>query len=173
MVATGRDRQSADSFPWSLAMSFRITGLPAQPFEELFSLTDEALAARLAMRVVVDREHGYPCRISLTDAEPGQTVILFNYEHQPANSPFRSNYAIYIREGEQQYDQVDLVPDQLRRRLLSVRGFDRHGMLRGADIAQGTALEPLIEQLFNDESVAYLHIHIARPGCYAARVDRA
>ena len=153
-------------------MSFRITGLPAQPFEELFTLTDEALASRRAMRVVVDREHGYPCRISPTDAESGQTAILLNYEHQPANSPFRSNYAIYIREGEQQYDQVDLVPDQLRRRLLSARGFDQHSMLRGADIAQGTALEPLIERMFSDESVAYPHIHIARPGCYAARVDR-
>jgi hypothetical protein len=84
-------------------MSFRITGLPAKPFDELFSLSDEALASRRAMRVVVDREHGYPCRISLTDAEPGQTVVLLNYEHQPADSPFRSNYAIYIREGEQQY----------------------------------------------------------------------
>lgn len=154
-------------------MRFRITGLPAQPFKELFSLTDEALAARRAMRVVVDREHGYPCRISLTDAEPGQTVILLNYEHQPADSPFRASHAIYVREGEQQYDEIDLVPDQLRRRLLSVRGFDRHGMLRDADVAPGTALEPLVERLFNDEDIAYLHIHMARPGCYAARVDRA
>lgn len=154
-------------------MSFRISGLPAQPFDELFALSDEALAARRAKRMVADREHGYPCRISLTDAEPGQTVMLLNFEHQPADSPFHSNYAIYIREGEQQYDEVDLVPDQLRRRLLSVRGFDSHGMLRDADVAQGTALEPLIERLFGDENVAYLHVHIARPGCYAARVDRA
>jgi hypothetical protein len=153
-------------------MSFRITGLPAEPFSELFSLPDEALAERLAMRVVADRAHGYPCRISLTDAEPSQSLILLNYEHQPADSPFRSRYAIYIREGEQQYDEVDQVPDQLRRRLLSVRGFDHQGMLRDADVAQGTALEPLIERLFDDDSVAYLHIHIARPGCYAARVDR-
>jgi hypothetical protein len=65
------------------------------------------------------------------------------------------------------------VPDQLRRRLLSVRGFDEQGMLRDADVAQGTALEPLIERLFADPIVAYLHIHMARPGCYAARVDRA
>jgi hypothetical protein len=153
-------------------MSFRITGLPAEPFAELFSMPDEALAERLAMRVVADRAHGYPCRISLTDAEPGQSLILLNYEHQPADSPFRSRYAIYIREGERQYDEVDRVPAQLRRRLLSVRGFDHQGMLRDADVAEGTALEPLIDRLFDDERVAYLHIHIARPGCYAARVDR-
>jgi hypothetical protein len=154
-------------------MNFRITGLPAEPFTDLFSLSDEALASRLAMRVVADRAHAYPCRISLTDAEPGQPLILLNYEHQSADSPFRSRYAIYIREGEQQYDEVDLVPDQLRRRLLSVRGFDKRGMLHDADVAAGTALEPLIERLFDDDNVAYLHIHMARPGCYAARVDRA
>lgn len=154
-------------------MHFRLSGLPAEPFAELFSLSDEALAQRQAMRVVADQPHGYPCRISLTDAEPGQALILLNYEHQPANSPFRSTHAIYIREGEQQYNRIDEVPDQLRRRLLSVRGFDEQGMLRDADVAQGTALEPLIERLFADPTVAYLHIHMARPGCYAARVERA
>ena len=154
-------------------MHFRITGLPAEPFDELFSLSDEALAERRAMRVVADQPHGYPCRISLTDAQPGQALILLHYEHQPADSPFRASHAIYIREGERQYDRVDEVPDQLRRRLLSVRGFDARGMLRDADVAQGTALEPLVERLFADAQVAYLHIHMARPGCYAARVDRA
>jgi len=154
-------------------MRFRISGLPAEPFAELFTLSDEALSQRRAVRVVADGAHGYPCRISLTDAEPGQSLILLNYEHQPADSPFRSNHAIYIREGEQQYDRVDDVPDQLRRRLLSVRGFDQQGMLRDADVTQGTALESVIERLFADENIAYLHVHIARPGCYAARVDRA
>jgi hypothetical protein len=154
-------------------MHFRLSGLPAEPFAELFTLSDEALAERRAMRVVADQEHGYPCRISLTDAEPGQSLILLNYEHQPANSPFYSTYAIYIREGEEQYDRMNDVPDQLRRRLLSVRGFDGQGMLRNADVTPGTALESVIDSLFADETIAYLHIHIAKPGCYAARVDRA
>jgi hypothetical protein len=154
-------------------MHFRLTGLPAEPFAELFSMSDEALAARRAVRVVAEAGGGYPCRISLTDAEPGQTLILVNYEHQPADTPYHSSYAIYIREDEQQYDCIDEVPDQLRRRLLSVRGFDQHDMLRDADVVQGTALEPLIERLFANEQVAYLQIHMARPGCYAARVERA
>jgi hypothetical protein len=154
-------------------MSFRITGLPAEPFAELFSLSDEALAERHARRVVAQSDSGYPCRISLTDATRGQTLILVNYEHQPANSPYRSNYAIYVREGEEQFDRTNDIPDQLRRRLLSVRGFDQHGMLLDADVTQGTELEALIERLFANDAVAYLHVHNARPGCYAARVDRA
>ncbi|MBV8157841.1 MAG: DUF1203 domain-containing protein [Dyella sp.] len=154
-------------------MHFRITGLPAEPFAELFSLSDDALAERRAVRVVADQAHGYPCRISLTDAEPGQSLILLHYEHHAVDSPFRSSHAIYVREDEHRYDRVDEVPNQLRRRLLSVRGFDERGMLRDADVVKGTALEPLIERLFADGQVSYLHIHMARPGCYAARVDRA
>jgi len=153
-------------------MSFRISGLPAEPFADLFALSDEALAERQAVRVIADSDSGFPCRISLTDAKRGQTLLLVNYEHQPADSPYRSRYAIYVREGEEQFDRIDEVPDQLRRRLLSVRGFDRRGMLLDADVAQGTELESLIERLFANEAVAYLHVHNARPGCYAARVDR-
>lgn len=154
-------------------MSFRIRGLPAETFADLFALPDEALRERRAVRMVAESDRGYPCRISLTDARQGQTLILVNYEHQPADSPYHSNYAIFVREGEEQYDRVDEVPDQLRRRLLSVRGFDERGMLLDADVTQGTALEPLIERLFSDDRVAYLHVHNARPGCYAARIDRA
>lgn len=154
-------------------MTFRITGLPPEPFNELFSLSDAALAERQAMRVIADNSHGFPCRISLTDAEPGQSVMLLNYQHQPADSPFRASHAIYIREGEQQYDEVDQVPEQLQRRLLSVRGFDAKGMMLDADVVEGKVLEPLIARLFANARIDYLQIHIARPGCYAARVERA
>ena len=154
-------------------MSFQISGLPAEPFAALFTLSDEALAERRAVRMVAESDSGYPCRISLTDARRGETLILVNYEHQPANSPYRSTHAIFVREGETQYDRIDEVPDQLRRRLLSVRAFDPRGMLLDADVTQGTELEPLIERFFSNTSTAYLHVHYARPGCYAARVDRA
>lgn len=154
-------------------MSFRISGLPAEPFAELFSLSDEALAERRAMRVVADSDSGFPCRISLTDAKRGQTLLLVNYEHQAADTPYRSHYAIYIREGEQQYDRTNEVPEQFRHRLLSVRGFDERGILLDADVTQGTELEPLIDRLFENQQIAYLHVHNARPGCYAARIDRA
>jgi len=154
-------------------MSFRITGLPAEPFHALFSLSDEALAARNAVRVIADARPGFPCRISLTDAEPGQQVILTHFEHHAVASPFRASHAIYVREGERRFDAIDQVPEQLRLRMLSVRAFDAAGMLTGADLADGAQLEAVIARLFDDGRAAYLHVHYARPGCYAARVDRA
>jgi len=153
-------------------MSFRITGLPAEPFTHLFSLSDEELAARGAVRLIADEKPGYPCRVSLTDAESGQHLVLTHYEHHPVASPFRSSYAIYVREGETTYDEIDAVPEQLRSRLLSVRAFDEKAMLVGADVVDGGELEDAIARLFVDGRTAYLHVHFAKPGCYAARVDR-
>ena len=94
-------------------MSFRIIGLPAEPFADLFTLSDDELRARRAVRRVADAESGYPCRVSLTDAAPGEQVLLVHYEHQPADSPYRSSHAVYDRAGETTYDKVDEVPEQL------------------------------------------------------------
>jgi len=154
-------------------MGFRITGLPAEQFAGLFSLSDQELAARGAVRRVADAKPGYPCRVSLTDAEPGQEVILTHFEHHPVDSPFRASHAIYVRKGEETYEAVDQVPEQLRLRLLSVRAFDEKGMLVGADVVDGKELEGVIDRLLADDRADYLHVHYAKPGCYAARIERA
>jgi hypothetical protein len=153
-------------------MQFRISGLPAEPFQHLFALSDAELQRHGAVRRVAE-DSGYPCRISLTDDKAGDEVILVNYEHQDADTPYRSRYAIYVRPGERRYQATGEIPEQLRKRLLSARAFDQADMLVDADVAEGTALEPLIARLFADVRVAYIHLHYARPGCYAARVDRA
>ena len=154
-------------------MTFRISGLPAEQFARWFEMTDDALAAQGAVRRTVDAAHAFPCRISLTDAEVGEEVLLINHEHLPVESPYRSRHAIYIRRGETRFDAADTVPDMLRRRLLSVRAFDDAGMMTGCDVVEGSALETAIAALFAEPKAAYLHVHFARPGCYAARVDRA
>lgn len=154
-------------------MSFRIQGLAPQSFAPLFTMTDAELAAHGAVRLTADAHPGYPCRVSLTDAAIGEEVILVHYEHQPANTPFRASHAIYVRAGESRYEAADAVPVQLRSRLLSVRAFDAAGMMIAADVTDGHELEPLVDRLFADPAAAYLHVHFARQGCYAARVDRA
>jgi len=153
-------------------MSFRITGLPAADFAHWFQLDDAELAERHAVRRIADAPYEFPCRVSLTDADVGTEVLLINHEHQPVDSPYRSRHAIYIRAGETRYDAVDTVPDMLRRRLLSLRAFDAAGMMTGCEIVDGGALEGAIATLFADPKAAYLHAHFARPGCYAARIDR-
>lgn len=155
-------------------MHYRITGLEPELFRDLFGMPDEELARRNMIRTVVQEKPGAPCRISLEDADVGEHVLLLNYQHQPAATPYRSSHAIYVRETPvQKYDAVDVIPESLRIRMLSVRAFDEAGAMLDADLANGAELEPLIERLFGDARTSYLHIHNAKRGCYAARVDRA
>jgi hypothetical protein len=155
-------------------MSFRISGLPAERFAHLFALSDAELSAQGAVRRVADaRTPGYPCRVSLTDSAPGDELILVNYEHHAVSSPYRMRFAIFVRKGEETYDRVDQVPEQLRRRMLAVRAFDDDAMMLAFELVDGRDLEQAIERLLAVPRAAYLHIHFAAPGCYAARVDRA
>lgn len=155
-------------------MSFRISGLSLGQFSPLFALSNEELARHGAVRKIADERPGFPCRVSLQDAAIGESLILLNHEHLPVASPYRSSHAIYVREAAQEAIlAVDEVPELLRIRLLSLRAFDRDGMMRAADVVHGSAIEPVIEQMLADSNVEYLHIHNAKPGCYAARVERA
>ncbi len=153
-------------------MPFRITGLPAENFSSLFTLDEAALAARGAVRRIADSKPGFPCRVSLTDAEVGDEVLLVNYEHLSVDSPYRSRHAVYVRAGETSFDAIDEIPPMLRTRLLSVRAFDDAGMMVDAEVAEGDAVETLIESMFAEPRTRFLHIHFAKPGCFAARVDR-
>ena len=154
-------------------MSFRITGLRSADFSHWFAMSDAELAQHHAVRRVAASKPGFPCRISLTDAEVGEEVLLVNFEHLPVASPYRSRHAIYIRANEQTFDAVNHVPAMLRTRALSLRGFDAAGMMTAADVVDGSELEAAIEEMLADPATRYLHAHFAKPGCYAARIDRA
>jgi hypothetical protein len=157
-----------------MVMSFRIRGLPAETFNHLFALSEEELTRQgLVRRIADDRRPGYPCRVSLEDSTPGDELLLVNYEHLPVDSPYRMRFAIFVRKGDETYDRVDEVPEQLRKRMLAVRGFDAEGMMVRFDLVDGRDLEGAIDKLLANPKAEYLHVHFAAPGCYAARVDRA
>lgn len=154
-------------------MDFQVSGLPAAEFQPLFALTDAELAERGIVSRIVDEYPGFPCRVSLQDAEPGERVLLLNYEHLAVASPYRASHAIYVREkAVEARPAVNEVPEVLRRRLLSLRAYDSAGMMRHADVIEGKAAVPVIERMLADPKVAYLHVHNAKPGCFAARIDR-
>ena len=155
-------------------MSYVIQGIDPAPFRHLYGLTDRELARHGAIRMIADAKPGYPCRVTLKDVDPGSAVLLVNHEHLPVGTPYRSCHAIFVAEGAEQLARYEAaIPDQLRGRLLSVRAFDADGMMIDAEVLEGTSLEAEIERMFADPRVAYLHVHNARPGCFAARVDRA
>jgi hypothetical protein len=154
-------------------MTFQITALPLAPFAHLIGAPDSELARHSAVRQIADRAPGFPCRVSLRDAAPGETLILVNYTHQPADTPYRASHAIYVRENA---SQAALAPGEIpalfNQRLISLRGFSAAGMMLEADVAIGLALAQAIGALFGKPAIAYIHLHYAKPGCYAARADR-
>lgn len=155
-------------------MSYVVTGLPLEDFRPLFGLSDANLAARGVLRYVADKPVGFPCRVTLEDAQPGDTLLLLNHEHQPADTPYRSRHAIFVNEAATQTRRaVDEIPGCLAvRPAIALRAYDDAGMMVDAAIAPGADLEPLILRLLENPQAAYLHAHNAGRGCYAARIDR-
>lgn len=156
-------------------MSFVVTGLPVETFRPLFGLSDDDLAARGIVRHTATVPIGFPCRITLRDAEVGQTLLLLNYEHQPVDTPYRSRHAIFVNEAAQETARlVGEIPQCLAvRPAIALRAFDADGMMTAAEIAPGAELVPVIERLLGQPDTAYLHAHNAGRGCFAARIDHA
>ena len=153
---------------------FTVRGLSPEPFQALFDLSDDELEKRRAKRYIADSNPGFPCRVSLQDAEAGDEVILTNFVHLPSESPYRSTHAIFIRRAATTaVAYTDSLPDMLRARLLSIRAFDANDMLVGADVIEGDRAEDAVARFFEDPAVEFLHVHFAKPGCYACRIDRA
>ena len=154
-------------------MSFRVSGLDPAQFLHLYGLSDGELASLGARRCSVDATPGFPDRVELVDIDPGETALLLNFEHQPVNGPYRSQHAIFVREGATKAAVfVDEVPEVLRRRTVSLRAFDGTGEMLDADLAEGAGIEPVIRHMLANPDVSYVHVHNAKRGCYAALVER-
>lgn len=155
-------------------MSFVVTGLPVEPFTALFGQDEAALSAAGAIRYTVDSKPGFPCRITLEDAEPGETVLLLNHEHHAEDTPYRARHAIFVRESAVAPARVEgALPPALASRLLAIRAYDADGMMIDAEVIEGAEAAPLIERFLDNPKAVYLHAHNARRGCFAARIDRA
>lgn len=155
-------------------MPFTVTGLPVEEFNSLFALSDEELKTRGVIRKTADAKPGYPCRVTLEDAEPGEKILLLNYESHKADTPYRSSYAIYVREGATTpavYN--DELPPVFKGRPIALRIFDKDGILIGADLDLNGELKEIIERTFENPDAAYLHAHNAMHGCFAAEIRRA
>jgi Protein of unknown function (DUF1203) len=154
-------------------MTYRIEGLPGEAYRHWLRMSEDELEARHARRVRADSKPGFPCRVTLEDAEPGESLILFNHVSHDVPTPFRSAYAIYVREaaaGRACYK--DETPPVFEGRALGLRGFDSDGMLRGALLALPGEADVKIRALFERPEIEQIHAHNAAAGCFAARIVR-
>jgi hypothetical protein len=154
-------------------MSYVVRGLDPQPYRRLFGLSDEELAARGVVRMTVDSPT-FPCRVSLTDRALGEKVLLLNHVSHDVAGPYRASHAIFVTEGEEAAaEYVDEVPPVMRTRVLSLRGFDKDGMMADAALTQPGEADADIRKLFDNPEIQTIHAHNAVRGCFSARIERA
>lgn len=154
-------------------MSFRVTPLAASEFESLYGKSEKELAALGARAYFADSKPGYPCRVALRDAEPGERLILVNFEHQPADTPYRSAHAVFVLDGaEAASPKAGTVPEFLSHRQLSVRAYDLEDMMIDAKVIEGNEAAACFEAMLSVPASHYLHVHNAGRGCYLARVEK-
>ena len=153
-------------------MTYRITGLDPAPYKPLFGLSDTELAERGIVRMTVT-EPTFPCRVSLTDRAVGETVLLVNHLSHDVANPYRASHAIFVTEGEQEpAEYVDKVPPVFETRVLSLRGFDKDGMMADAILTQPGEADAGIRRLFANPEIETIHAHNATRGCFSAKIER-
>jgi hypothetical protein len=154
-------------------MTYRITGLDPAAYRPLFGLPDDELASRGMVRMTVTAKPSFPCRVSLTDRDIGEKVLLLNHVSHDVANPYRASHAIFVTEGARKAaEYVDEVPPVFETRLLSLRGFDEQGMMADAIISQPSEADAGIRKLFANPEIVMIHAHNATRGCFAAKIER-
>lgn len=155
-------------------MTYKITGLDPSNFAHFIGLSDEELDRQGAKRVTATADRGFPCRVSLDDARAGETLILLHHVSHDVATPYRSAYAIYVRENaDQPAVYEDRTPPVFEGRPLGLRGFGADGNLKNALLALPGEADEKIRELLDDPAIAYIDAHNAAHGCFAARIERA
>ena len=153
-------------------MAYRIQGLSPEPFKHLFGLPDEELVKQGVVRMTVT-DPAFPCRVSLTDRDLGEKVLLLNHVSHDVANPYRATHAIFITETDQDpAEYVDEVPPVFEKRVLSLRGFDRDGMMADAILTQAGEADAGIRRLFANPEIETIHAHNAVRGCFSAKIER-
>lgn len=153
-------------------MSYVVRGLDPKPYAELFGLPDDELAERGVVRMTVTSPT-FPCRVSLTDREIGESVLLLNHVSHEVAGPYRASHAIFVTEGATEPAKfVDEVPPVFKKRVLSLRGFDKDGMMAEAILTQPGEADAGIRKLFENPNIEAIHAHNATRGCFSAKIER-
>src|SRR5687767_3560198 len=111
-------------------MTYAISGLDPAPFLQLYGLNDGELRESGAIRMPVTSRAGFPCRVRLEEASPGEKVLLINHVSHDVANPYRATHAIFVTEGATTAALYrDEIPPVLDTRVLSLRAFDSAGMM--------------------------------------------
>jgi hypothetical protein len=111
--------------------------------------------------------------VSLTDRDIGERVLLVNHLSHDVANPYRASHAIFVTEGaDAPGEYVDEVPPVFGPRVMSLRGFDKEGMMVEAILTQPGEADAGIHKLFENPEIETIHAHNAARGCFSAKIER-
>lgn len=153
---------------------FLIQPLHDDDLTRLWQLSKTELATQNAQRIEVGSKPSYPCRISLEDAEIGETVIGVPYTFNKSKSFYQASGPIFMRQNVSPYrSKRGHVPTMLLSRLLSLRSYCVDGYLQTAEVIPGNKLADYLAEPERFSTTHYVHIHNARTGCYLCQAVHA
>ena len=151
--------------------NFHIKSLEASEFSNLFELDQSGLQKIGAIKMIVDKKPGFPCRVSLEDAEIGEEIMLLPYQHHKTQAPYQSTGPVFVRKNAKAARlMINEIPKMLQHRLLSLRAYDSNGMMKESSLTEGHNLKDALEKIFTNPDISYIHIHNAKAGCYNCEV---
>ena len=124
---------------------------------------------------IVTQGGGMPCRRCLQDGQVGETMYLIPYNPFPADakdSPYQGPGPIYVHARECGKYEGSEVPEQQRKRLLSLRAYDGEHMMVDQAVLKGEELGAKVGRMLEGQEVEYVNVHNAGPGCFAVRIER-
>lgn len=153
-------------------VNYKIVGIENE-YNHLFKLSDEELFSKGIIKKRADSKPGYPCRVSLEDAEVGEEVMLFQFIHHNINSPYASSGPIYVRKNAKKVNlKINEIPEMLYQRKQSLRAYSKKGMMVAAINVEKENIKKQIEIFFDNTEISYIQIHNANPGCYNCQVNK-
>lgn len=156
----------------TMEINFKIFAIE-NTFNHLFNLSQEELSEKGMLKMIVDEKPGYPCRVTLEDAEIGEEVLLIPFEYHQTDSPYKGIGPIFIRKDAEKVElDINEIPEMLFKRLQSIRVYDKNGMMIAAKTLNGEEIKKEIRMIFKNELASYIQIHNANPGCFNCHVTR-
>jgi len=152
---------------------FVIEPISSQLQQSLLQGTDR-LQGNPVETVVVDASPGYPCRISLQDAQVGEELYLFSHTPFTTASAYRETGPVFVRKNAVAASlNVNELPDIALARSIVVRAYDGAGTMLAASAAESGEIANTIQDFFRDEAVEFVHLRAAVSGCFLCEARRA
>jgi hypothetical protein len=155
-------------------VTYRVLPFPPEVASHARATRSDSFGHAGLRPIRVDESPGYPCRVCLREAAVGDEVFLIAHRASPVEHPHSVVGPVYVHAHAcVPWAAAGSLPPIVSTRSMALRAYDAAGDLVACDLAEGPQLDAAIARLFEDSRAAAVHLHFARAGCFACRLERS